>query len=393
MVLFRSAPNRQVVFFTYFSSLILLKRLHIFFFILLLACLNGRGQNGITGNPDWQIKPVISSGFIMVHRVTIGHLVKGYPTTYELNVSKPTFGHKLWHHENNKPDVGITLQCMDFRNPSELGYALTAAPYAEIPLNQELRPSRMILRLCWGVTYITKPFDIATNHKNIAIGSHVNAFVQFRWFWHLQLTNRLRLEPGITFTHASNGKSKNPNLGLNVMSLSAGFNYLLPSKTKPNLSKIDSSTRRKSKNELLAIAAIGFNQRNIGSPELKSYLYSLAYQRNVRNTHKFTTGVDVYYDQNYQYDYENKFGTKASGIDQMRMSARLGYAYNVGCISFPLEIGYYFFQRTNPDANLVSRLGVRYYSPYGFVAHFGLRTHFAVAYDFEYGIGYRFNIK
>jgi hypothetical protein len=330
----------------------------------------------------------------MVHRISIGHLVKGYPTTYEFNISKPTLGNHLWHIENNKPDLGVSLQCLDFANPSQLGYALTAAPYVEIPLNVKERSSRLIMRICWGATYITKSFDIHSNHKNIAIGSHVNSFVQFRWFWHLKLTENLRFEPGITFSHASNGKARNPNLGLNVMSLSAGLNFLLPSKTPvAPVTKIDSSTRVRSKNELLATAAIGFNERAIGTPELRSYLFAFGYQRNVRNTHKFSAGFDFYYDENYLLDYKNTLEKPASGFDQYRVSARVGYSYNVGRISIPIELGYYVFQRCNPDANIVSRLGVRYYSASGIVASFGLRTHFAVAYTFEYGLGYRFFLK
>jgi hypothetical protein len=351
------------------------------------------GQNGITGNPDWQIKPVVNTGFILVHRISIGHLVKGYPVNYELNISKPTLGNKLWHLENNRPDVGITLQCLDFRNPSQLGYALTAAPYVEIPLNERKKPSRLILRLCMGATYITKHFDIHDNHKNIAIGSHVNAFVQFKWFWHLQLTKNLRFEPGFAFTHASNGKYRNPNLGLNVVSFNAGLNFLIPSSAKPVITPIDSSTKVKSKNEILTYAAIGFNQRSISSKELKTYVFSVAYQRNVRNTHKFSAGLDLFYDQNYQIDYENKLLSAPSGFDQMRLSARLGYSYNVGRISFPIEVGYYIFEKVQPDGFIVSRIGVRYYSASGIIAHFGLRTHFAVAYTFEYGLGYRFFIR
>lgn len=328
----------------------------------------------------------------MIHRSTIGHLVKGYPVNYELNISKPTSGHKLWHHENNMPDIGITLQCMDFRNPGQLGYGLTAAPYIEIPFNKLEKTSRLIMRLCWGATYITKSFDIKNNHKNIAIGSHVNAFVQFRWFWHLQLSKNLRFEPGLTFTHASNGKAKNPNLGLNVLSLNAGLNYVLPGKPRP-ASTPDSSTRVKSRHELLTFAAIGFNQRGINTPGLKCYAFSAAYQKNIRNTHKFSFGLDLFYDQNYQLDIENTLKRKSSGAEQFRLSARLGYSYNVGRLSFPIELGYYVFQKINPDAVIVSRLGVRYYSACGLVGHFGLRTHFAVAYDFEYGLGYRFFLK
>jgi hypothetical protein len=360
---------------------------------LFAACANVFGQNGITGNPDWQIKPTLNQGFVLVHHISIGHLVKGYPSIYEIDVSKPTLGNKLWHLENNKPDVGLSFQCVDFKNPAQLGYAFTVSPFIEIPFNKKVKASRLFIRLCWGATYITKDFDIHKNPKNIAIGSHVNSFVQFRWFWHLQLSKNLRFEPGIAFTHASNGKYQNPNLGLNVVSLNAGLNILIPSKKQIVVTKIDSSTKVKSKNEFMTFAAVGFNQRGIADKELKTLVISAAYQRNLRNTHKFSAGLDFFYDQNYSIDYENTLLTQPKGVDKFRLSARLGYSYNVGRISFPIEVGCYVFQKVNPDAIVVSRLGVRYYARSGLVAHFGLRTHFAVAYNFEYGLGYRFFIK
>lgn len=351
------------------------------------------GQNGITGNPDWQIKPVINTGFILVHRVSIGHLVKGYPTGYELNISKPSLGNTLWQLENNKPDIGISLQCIDFKNPNQLGYALTAAPYIEIPLNAKEKMSRVVMRLCFGATYLTKRFDIDKNHKNVAIGSHLNAFVQFRWFWQLQLSKNLRFEPGFTFSHVSNGKANNPNLGLNVMSLNFGLNILLPAKKRPEITRIDSSTKVKSKNEILTFAALGVNQRDVNSEHLSTFVLSAAYQRNVRNTHKFSAGIDLFYDENYFIDYQNELGTEPQGIEKLRIGARIGYSYNVGRISFPIEVGYYAFQKAKPDGNIYSRIGVRYYSSSGIIAQFGLRTHFAVAYTFEYGLGYRFYLK
>ncbi|MDP3557059.1 MAG: acyloxyacyl hydrolase [Bacteroidota bacterium] len=366
--------------------------LHSILFVFINAAVFA--QNSTSCNPQWQIKPVINQGFILVHRISIGHLVKGYPTIYELNLSKPTWGDKIWQIENNKPDVGISLQCIDFKNPQQLGYSLTVAPYAEIPLNVIAKKSRVVMRLCWGLNYITKPFDVQTNRKNIAIGSHFNSFVQFKWLWHLKINESLRFEPGFAFSHVSNGKAKNPNLGLNVVSLNAGLNYLIPSKkSRSQTSCVDSSTCVKSKNELLVFAAIGFNQREISTPDLKVITVSGAYQRNVRNTHKFSAGLDLFYDENYQIDYQNEFLNKPTGFDKMRVSARLGYSYNIGRISLPIEMGYYLFQKSKPDGYVVSRIGVRYYSKSGLVVHFGLRTHFAVAYNFEYGVGYRFYLK
>ena len=359
-----------------------------------LISIAGFAQTGLFGHPDWYIKPVYSEGFILVHRVSIGHLVKGYPTSYELNIVKPSVGDHLWQLENNLPEMGLSLQLIDFANPQQLGYAVTAAPFIEIPLNVKVKASRPVLRVCWGLTYITKSFDIWENHKNTAIGSHYNAFVQFRFAWHLKLTENLRFEPGITFSHASNGKAKNPNLGLNIVSLSAGLNFRIPGK-KPvkTVTSIDSSTRARSKNELVAIGSVGINQRSINTEMLTSYVLSLTYQRNVRNTHKFSFGTDIFYDQIYQQDYAEKNEKEPEGIDKYRVSLRAGYSYNVGRISFPIEIGVYAFQKINPDAMLVSRLGARYYHKSGLVVSFGLRTHFAVAYDFEYGLGYRMYLK
>lgn len=380
----------MLIFYNFVDLLIKLLTYLFFIFVFVSQAL---AQSITNTSPIWFVKPVVNNGFILVHRSNISHLVKGNPTIYELNIGKSSSGNKLWQIENNLPDIGISLQCIDFKNPLQLGYALTASPYIEIPLNKTPKILRPSIRLCWGLTYITKSYDSIENKENIAIGSHFNSFVQFRCFWRFKLSNLLRIEPGITFTHASNGKAKNPNLGLNVASLNLGLNYSIQSKANQCITKIDSSTKTNSKNEVIFFTAIGFNQKNIASPSLKTFVYSFAYQRNLRNSHKYVLGIDVFYDQNYLIDYENVFKNKAQGIDQLRMSIKLGYSYNVGRFSFPFELGYYFFQKTNPDELIVNRLGVRYYSKTGLIAHFGLRTHFAVAYNFEYGLGYRFSLK
>ena len=377
----------------FYNFVVLLIKLLTYLFFIFVFVSQALAQSITNTSSIWFIKPVVNNGVILVHRSNISHLVKGNPTIYELNIGKSSSGNKLWQIENNLPDIGISLQCIDFKNPLQLGYALTATPYIEIPLNKTPKIIRPIIRLCWGLTYITKSYDSNENKENIAIGSHFNSFVQFRCFWRFKLSNLLRIEPGICFTHASNGKAKNPNLGLNVASLNLGINYSIQSKANQSITKVDSSTKAKSKNELIFFTAIGFNQKQIASPILKTFVYSFAYQRNLRNSHKYVLGIDVFYDQNYLIDYENVFKNKAQGIDQLRMSIKLGYSYNVGRLSFPFEVGYYFFQKTNPDELIVNRLGVRYYSKTGLIAHFGLRTHFAVAYNFEYGLGYRFSLK
>ena len=142
----------------------------------------------------------------------------------------------------------------------------------------------------------------------------------------------------------------------------------------------------------MLVAAAGINERLTYTNLLGVYMLSAAYQFNKSGRHKFSAGTDIFYDQNYQEDRIERTGEPFRGADKLRISARVGYAYNVGRISFPVEVGYYVWQRESTDGNLVNRIGVRYYSESGLVLHFGLRSHVAVAYNFEFGAGYVFGI-
>ncbi|MBK9283249.1 MAG: acyloxyacyl hydrolase [Sphingobacteriaceae bacterium] len=370
-----------------------MKKRHQYCLFLLLSSIISFSQNGVTDNHEWFIKPAYNHGFILEHRSNIGHLVKGYPFMAEIAIGSKTMGHKLWHCENNLPDIGVAAFFIDFRNPSQLGYAYALAPFADIPLNTENKKARVIMRLCWGLTYLTKSFDIHSNPKNVAIGSHLNSFVQFKWYWHLQLSKNLRFEPGFSFSHASNARAEVPNLGLNVVTLNAGFNYTIPTNKPKEIRNVDSLCRVLSRNELLIYSAFGYNQREVDGEYLYCGLLSMEYHRNKRNTHKFGGGIDVFIDQNYLADYKQEFNKSATGIENTRIALKFCYSYNIGRVSFPIDVGYYVFHKTKPDGDIVSRIGMKYYSRSGLVFNLGLRTHFAVAYNFEYGLGYRFFLQ
>ncbi|MFO0357971.1 MAG: acyloxyacyl hydrolase [Sphingobacteriaceae bacterium] len=348
-------------------------------------------QNGLITEPNWQIKPYFNYAAIIQHRSTLGNLIKGYPKTYELNIVKPTRGNCLWQLENNKPDLGLNLSLIDYANPKELGYGFIVAPFAEIPLSKKEKASRLFLRLCWGTAFMTKHFDVVENQKNIAIGSTVNAYVQFKWFWHIKINDNLRFEPGFMFSHISNGRSQSPNLGLNVFGVGAALNFNLINKVT-DCSKIDSSTCVKSKNEIIIINSYGFNDGEIMGKKLLTSCLSIGYNFNRRNTHKFGLGFDVFYEKNYVKDVKNAGFTDPTLIDQLRYGPKFSYSYNIGRISLPIEMGVYLKQVTNPDGLFFHRLGVRYIGDKGLMVTFGLRTHWAVAYCFDYGIGYRINL-
>lgn len=312
---------------------------------------------------------------------------------FEFNLVKPSDGSKCWHMENNKPDIGIYACFIDFGNPKVLGQSYSIAPFIEVPLNEKEKKSRVIFRLSWGLAYLTKKFDVETNHKNVAIGSHWNAFIQYRFLWHLNINEKLRLEPGIGISHASNGRAQVPNLGLNLISGSLGLTYKLSSLPK-DVKVTDSCTRAPSRHELMAWYGIGMNEKDPpGGKKLMAHTFSIQYHFNRRNTHKFGAGADLFAEQIYLQDLKDNSLPANTFLEKIRIGPKFCYSYNIGRMSLPIEVGYYALSQVNSDGPVFSRFGIRYTGPKGLVVNFSLKTHFAIAHHFEAGFGYRLPLK
>jgi hypothetical protein len=346
-------------------------------------------QSGLMTNPNWCIKPYVNTAAIIQHRSSMGNLIQGYPITYELNIVKPSLGDKSWQLENNLPDYGVNLSVVDYANHKELGYGIVIAPFIELPLNKNVRARRLFLRLCWGASYMTNHFNIQTNQKNGAIGSGVNAYVQFKWFWRIPLNKKADIEPGFMFSHVSNGRAQSPNLGLNVFGAGIALNFRATNKPLPQVDKASYRTTPRTKHEITILNSYGMNDGAILGPKYLTACLSLGYNYNKRNTHKFGFGFDMFYEQNYVKDLKAAEMSTDNALQRMRYGPKIAYSYNIGSISLPIEMGMYVNQPIKPDGSFYHKIGIRYMGPKGFMLAFGLRTHFAVAYDFDLGIGYR----
>jgi len=368
-----------------------LKRLYIYLFLGFFGSLSA--QKGMTGSKNFYIKIAPTYGFIFEQRNTTGALVKGYIPGMEVDFVKPTYGNKLWHHENNFPDIGISFNYIDFANPKQLGRCFALSPFVEIPLNKKVRAARPVLRICWGFSYLTKKFDINTNPKDIPIGSHLNTFVQWKLLWHLNLNEKIRLEPGLSFAHASNGRSQVPNLGLNVVSLNLGMNIKFD-KHPVNSTLTDSASVWPSRHEVLVWYAAGFNEHEPpGGPKYFTNTLGLNYYYNVRNTHKWGAGIDLCYDDQNKYHLMTSGNPANSWTDVAQLGVKVCYAYNIGRVSFPIEMGYYAISKPKEDGPIFHRIGIRHYCKNGLMFNFTMKSHWVVAAHFDYGIGYRFSVK
>lgn len=343
---------------------------------------------------DCFLKAQFHFGYIMQHRNAMSHLVNGHIYGAELNWASQTKGEKLWHYENNFPEKGIAVHFYSLANPNQLGQLIGFAPYYDIGLNEKNKATRLHLRLSCGISYSTQKFDPLINHKNNVVSSSLNAFVNFKWYYKIQLNKNFRLDAGLNFAHASNGKFTTPNLGINLLTLHSGLTYCINKEKNTLPIFIDSNYLQPTKHEYYGIISLGINENDPpGGTKFIAQSYTLGYYYKKRNTHKFGGGLDVFYCQSIKQELIEKDSILLkNNLSYLQLGGRFSYSYVIGKLSLPVELGYYLHSKFKGNGMFYHRIGFRYQFNNNLILTFALKSHWAVAHYFEYGIGYRLPI-
>lgn len=77
----------------------------------------------------------------------------------------------------------------------------------------------------FGLSFGWEPFDETRNPYNRSIGSDINAYLDADFYFSYNITRRIDLTAGVSFSHYSNGNTRHPNSGVNVVAGSVGLIY------------------------------------------------------------------------------------------------------------------------------------------------------------------------
>ena len=345
-----------------------------------------KGQNSPSN--DFIISGQGHAGYIISHRNNMTHLIKGHIYGAELNYIFRTDGSKSWHQLYKYPEIGFCLVHMYLANPVELGNLDGAYPYLNFRLNNSKRSWKLNLRMGVGLGYLTKPFDRTTNHKNNAIGSHLNGFVNMRLNWAFRLSNSWRLETGFGLTHASSGAIKTPNLGLNVASANLGIGYVFGNK-ELQYKKDTMAPEKKWTSMIVAVAGV----KELETPGGKKYTaYGIQYNlyRTLNHKNKLGGGIEVAYNNASKEVYESDSIYDYKFSDIIQGGIKVSYSFNVHRLSLPVDFGYYLYKKQSYNGNFFHRVGLRYMVTDHIIANVTLFSHWAKADYFEWGVGYKF---
>ncbi len=335
-------------------------------------------------NPTVAIGINYYPGFLVAHREDSKNL-EAHTHGIELQISKKQ-SVQPWADYYSKPEIYLGLLYMDLGIPEITGEAFAIMPGFETSL-KSMKHSEIRIRFSTGLAYLTKKFDIYTNRRNQAIGSHLNGVMQgfATWEtrsdkspWHLQL--------GIGLTHFSNGSYRVPNLGVNMPSLYFGGNYLIEQKLDKNPIK---DTLNPTNWQLYF--AYGFKERSL-TQTTGFHIWNLGVTktRRINLKRSWRYGGDIYIDKTHHFiDYPDEPLTGLTPPEVTELGLYVGHQLLISRVYFVTDIGFYPYKPSNNKFITYQRLAFNYhFNQHGYVMA-ALKTHFGIADHFTWGVGYR----
>ena len=362
----------------------ILFRLQVIFLLVVLSLCGKAQEKEISDIIN--VQATYHRGFLIPHRPTMKHLVRGPLNGWELSVAKRTLGKRTWESDFSFPEVGLSLYHADVGNPEVIGTATALFPFIGFPVMKG-ETFRMNIKVGGGLGYVSKPFDRLENHKNIAIGSHMNVAIRLAADASYTI-NRIQLKAGLGLTHFSNGAFRVPNLGINLPSLYTGLGY--------RFGDVEQKPQRAEKpgnydDYEVLILGIG-GSKEIGSPEGRSYpVYVLSGEiaRAYSPKSKVSAGLDVIYNSSLLDRIEEDSYTSEIDPSIVQTGFNMAYQIRVYRLSVILSTGAYVYSKFKKDGDIYNRIGFRYQFTDFLVTHLALKSHLFVADYIEFGLGYR----
>ena len=123
------------------------------------------------------------------------------------------------------PYQGVGLAYTTFHNRQEIGDPVTLYVFQGARLAR-ISP-RLSLNYEWGLgaSFGWHPYNYYYNYYNDVIGTGTNAYINIGTYFNYAVSRRIDVTAGVSLTHYSNGNTKTPNKGINVLSADIGLRY------------------------------------------------------------------------------------------------------------------------------------------------------------------------
>lgn len=351
--------------------------------VLWSICFSAQGQSTFE---NIVIGACGSYSSFMAHRPNL----KGYPNAhfgmFEASVGKQANGTKLWHRDYHFPEAGIGAFYSNVGHNKYTGDMFSAYAYIKFPYVR-FSKSGFNFRLGLGPGWVENKFDRTHNYKNLVSGTHLNAAIFLSNSYNYQINPNHKISIGLNLVHFSNGAFRLPNLGVNLLGL--GFAYQFQ-KSQHVYSLTDS---------LIPVHKVYYSlSYSVGLKEVYPVLGKQYFVSNLSFTglYRYSTkaGLGLLFDffDDSSVNHQMKFDSDSSNNHKSNLQAGVGAVYEVmiGKLSIPLAVGFYAYNNYKEIPFMYLKMGISYYLTKNINLNFTLKSHYAKADFFAYGLGYRF---
>ena len=361
-------------------------------FILLLISFNVVAQEDtatiISKKTDnLYIAAAYHKGLLIPEYDFMTYMAKDYTQAVHISFYKQLTGNKDWQIAYNNPKIGFSVYYSTLSNDAVFGRSLAVYPFIRFQIFS-YRKWQNYFQAGAGLNYVNKHFDLQDNYQNIAVGSSLNAYINFSLGLQYQLSDKYVLDFGIDFNHLSNASLQEPNVGLNFVNLFTGFNYLIGNRTAIKHQELPDY--KKNNRILLSYSAGLKHTRSFQGYHYLVQSLSFVYKRNMDYRWALGLGVDAFYDSSVIVEEKSK-NQPYHTIDNFKTGLNFNQELILGDFSFSLAEGIYVgLLDTYKKEYIYHKLEVRYFLNQHFFLKIYLKSHWNILDYMEWGGGYAF---
>ena len=305
------------------------------------------------------------------------------------------------------PTYGFGFLTYHFPQTTELGYPNALYMFLNAPFKRWDRWSvNYIIRL--GMSYNWQPHDPVDNVANLVIGSFRNLYISFGSEGKYRFHPRWEAALGFAFAHFSNGRSSEPNSGVNLLTPHLGLSYHFNRGQEPEYPELQVPEYEEKGMEYYFTIGNGVRQEifdstqtGVATPIGVSYPVtnlSIAAQYQYKWTGKYGGGIDIIYwgPYNPQIEYDPASGivqaVKHPFADHLQVGVFISYEFVLNNVSIYAQPGYRIIRKEYPGMapDFYQHLALKYHIRDLIVGVAIRAVNFSQAEYIEWNIGYRF---
>jgi hypothetical protein len=331
-------------------------------------------------------------GFLASHHLELDVFQSHFPA-FEFSIQRATWGKSHWEVLYAYPDIGISFWYSPLGGFDELGAAFALYPFINFPLVRGQSQS-LNFRLGIGLGYLTRYFNRLDNFRNFAIGSPINFAGSLYLEYRREISRRITLSGGLGLTHFSNGATRTPNYGLNIVTATLGVAIHL-TRPNPRLNKMILpelyTFEFDGKRQLDFDAGIAIAYKDMRQQYGESFLVYIIYANLLKQVSwksKFGIGVDLTYDASDKFIIDWEGGSYRGTYQFVKAGVNAAYQLLIGDLSFVFNFGAYLSGLERSEGTIYQRLTMRYMVTDHLFASLILNSNWGRAEYVGVGIGY-----